>query len=138
MRTTIAIVVAAVVHWLLGAAWFTYFSSAWIAGTRLSEVEIVAAKAHPSAVPYVVSLIANLFMAWALLWVLRRIGAVNAAAGAQVGLVLGLCLAAIPMVTEMVFELRTTKFIVISAMYPLIGCVLMGTIVGAIAAKSAS
>jgi hypothetical protein len=50
--------------------------------------------------------------------------------GITVGLLVGLA-AAVAMVTEMVFEARMQSFILISAAYPLIGCVLMGIIVGA-------
>jgi hypothetical protein len=34
------------------------------------------------------------------------------------------------MITEMVFEIRPVQFIMISAAYPLLGCILMGIIVG--------
>jgi hypothetical protein len=35
------------------------------------------------------------------------------------------------MVTEMVFEVRMQSFILISAAYPLAGCILMGIVLGA-------
>jgi uncharacterized membrane protein (DUF106 family) len=54
----------------------------------------------------------------------------NLVSGAGVGLLVGLA-AAFAMVTEMVFEIRAVSFIMISAAYPLLGCILMGIIVGA-------
>ena len=35
------------------------------------------------------------------------------------------------MITEMVFEMRAVSFMLISAAYPLLGCILMGIILGA-------
>ena len=49
--------------------------------------------------------------------------------GIIVGILIGLA-AAMAMVTEMVFEIRPGSFILISAGYPLVGCVLMGIIIG--------
>ena len=50
--------------------------------------------------------------------------------GIIVGILIGLA-AALAMVTEMVFEIRPGSFILISAGYPLVGCILMGIIIGA-------
>jgi len=38
--------------------------------------------------------------------------------------------ASVAMITEMVFEYRAGPFILISAAYPLLGCILMGAIIG--------
>ena len=46
------------------------------------------------------------------------------------GLLVGIA-TAVAMVTELVFELRPRSFIVIAAGYPLVGCILMGIILGA-------
>jgi hypothetical protein len=50
--------------------------------------------------------------------------------GITVGILVGFA-AALAMVTEMVFEIRPGSFVLISAGYPLVGCILMGIILGA-------
>jgi hypothetical protein len=49
--------------------------------------------------------------------------------GISVGLLVGLA-AAVAMVTEMCFEVRVVPFVMISAAYPFVGCILMGIIIG--------
>ena len=126
-----AAVVAAVAHWVLGAAWFTLLAVPWLAGTRIPESEMAAMKAHPSAMPYVVALVCNLLVAYTLAWVLGKDDAPSAGSGAKTGLALGVGIAAAVIVTEMVFEARTAEFMAIAAGYPVVGSAIMGTILGA-------
>ena len=49
--------------------------------------------------------------------------------GATVGLMVGI-VAALAMITEMVFEMRVASFMMISSGYPLIGSILMGIVLG--------
>jgi hypothetical protein len=49
----------------------------------------------------------------------------------RVGLVLGFGLAFTAMVTELVFEARSGQFLLIAGGYPVVGCVVMGAILGA-------
>ena len=37
-----AVLVAAIVHWLLGAVWFTLFANRWMAGLRMAPEELEA------------------------------------------------------------------------------------------------
>lgn len=127
----IAVVVAAIVHWVLGAAWFTLLADPWVAGTRIPEAEVSAMKAHPSAMPYVVALVCNLFVAYAIAWVLNKDDKPTAGSGAMTGLMLGIGIAAAAMVTELVFEARSAEFMMIAAGYPVVGSAIMGTILGA-------
>jgi hypothetical protein len=55
--------------------------------------------------------------------------------GFRIGLLVGL-VAALAMLTELHFELRPLQFIAISAGAPVVGCALMGMIVGAWKPKS--
>ena len=124
-----AVVLAGITDWLLGAVWFTAFRAPWQAGTRIPPEELQAYMAHPDFWPYIISLLCSILIAYVIAWVLsgRTYTLIH---GIGIGILIGLA-AALAMVTEMVFEIRPVSFIMISAAYPLLGCILMGAIVGA-------
>lgn len=125
-----AVLVAAIVHWLLGAVWFTVFSKAWTAGLRMPEEQLEAYRAHPNFWPYIIAFLCNLILAFVIARVLA-IGEVHTLVrGFRIGILVGLA-AAVALVTEMVFEMMGQTFMAISAGYPLVGCILMGIILGA-------
>ncbi len=125
-----AILVAAVADWLLGAVWFTVFANQWRAGIRMPADELQANMAHPNFWPFLIALLCSLLMAYAIARVVADSETHSLFRGIVVGILIGLA-AAVAMVTEMVFEIRTGPFILISAGYPLVGCILMGIIIGA-------
>ncbi len=127
----LAVVVAAIVHFVLGAAWFTFFADKWIAGLRMTPEQIDYARSHMNPLPYAVAFLCNLFIAYALAWVISRTGQQNIFRGFAVGFSLGLMIAAAALVTELGFERKGPLFIAISAGYPVVGMALTGAIVGA-------
>jgi hypothetical protein len=70
-------------------------------------------------------------MALVLAKVIGWVGQWSAAGGVRVGIVLGLGIAFTAMATAYVFEARPLSFILVSAGYPVVGCMIMGAIVGA-------
>ncbi len=131
-----AVVAAGIADWILGAVWFTGFKNSWQAGTRIPPEELQAYMAHPNFWPYIVSLICSILIAYVIARLLSSYEHHNMFTGIGVGLLIGLA-AAVAMITEMVFEIRAVSFIMISAAYPLLGCILMGVIVGAWRPKGA-
>ena len=130
-----AIALAAVVHFGFGAVWFTALSKPWQAGTRLTPEELQAYMGHPNFWPYLISLLCSLGMALVISWVMGGYCKYNLFRGMLAGLMVGI-VAALAMITEMVFEMRAVSFIMISATYPLLGCVLMGIVLGVWKPKS--
>jgi hypothetical protein len=126
----IAVLLAAVAHFLLGAAWFTLFARPWTAGLRMSPSEIQAAQQNPALTPYIVAFVCNLILAYAIAWVLSRLHEQNVLRGIGVGAVLGF-VAAAAMLTELAFEQRPSSFCWIAVGYPFVGSILMGIIIGA-------
>ena len=126
----VAVLVAAIVHFLLGAVWFTVFSNPWTAGLRMSQEELEAYKAHPNFWPYVIAFLCNLVLAFVIARVLAIGETHTLFRGIRIGILVGLA-TAVAMVTEMVFEMMGPTFMAISAGYPLVGCIIMGIILGA-------
>jgi Protein of unknown function (DUF1761) len=124
-----AVAVAGIADWILGAVWFTAFRAPWQAGTRIPPEELQAYMAHPNFWPYIVSLVCSILIAYVIARVLSSYQTYSLLSGIGIGTLIGLA-AAFAMITEMVFEIRPVQFIMISAAYPLLGCILMGIIVG--------
>lgn len=135
LRGILAVVAAGVAHWIFGAGWFTALGSIWVAGTRIPDAEIAAMRAHPAVGPYVLTLVMDLLMAWALLWLMRRLDQVSVKGGVTVGLLTGVCLIGAAMITEFAFEAKPVSFDIVAVGYPVLGMGIMGLILGAIAAK---
>lgn len=131
-----AIVVAGIADWILGAVWFTVFANQWRAGLRVSPDEMQAYMAHPDFWPYIIAFVCSVILAYVIARLVGSASTHGLFRGISVGLLVGLATAA-AMVTEMVFESRARPFILIAAAYPLIGCILMGIIVGAWKPKAA-
>lgn len=126
-----AVIVSAIAYFVVQGIWFTVFSDAWVAGTRFTEAEVAAAKAHPPTGPYVVAFLCNLIFAYVLAKIIAAARETTALGGARVGLVVGFGIAFTSMVTEFVFEEKPLSFMLISAGVAVIGGVLMGAILGA-------
>ena len=124
-----AVGVSSIVYWLLQAAWFTTFSHQWEAGLRMAPEELAAYKAHPNFWPYLIALLCNFVLAYVIARVLAMGETYSVFRGFRVGLLAGL-VAALAMVTEMVFEVRSEQFMTVAAGCPLVGCTLMGMILG--------
>jgi hypothetical protein len=125
----LAVLVAAIVHWLFGAVWFTVLSKPWQAGLRMSPDELQQYSSHPNFWPYLISFVCNLVIAYVIARVLSGYASYGLFRGIGTGALIGL-VAAMAMLTEMVFEARAGSFMLISALYPLIGCILIGIIIG--------
>ncbi len=125
----IAILIAGIADWLLGAVWFTAFSKQWQAGLRMSPEELQMYMSHPNFWPYLVALLCSCLMAYAIARLVKGSLTHGLFRGINAGILVGLAAAA-AMITEMVFEYRAPAFTLISAAYPLLGCILMGIIIG--------
>jgi hypothetical protein len=124
-----AILVAGVADWVLGAVWFTVFANQWRAGLRMTPDELQSYMSHPNFWPYLVALLCSLLMGYIIARIVAGFATHSLLRGAYTGLLVGFA-TAFAMVTEMVFEVRPGPFILISSAYPLLGCILMGIIIG--------
>jgi hypothetical protein len=126
----LAVIVAAILHWLFGAAWFTMLKQQWLAGLGTTSEKLMAI-GQPAWLPHVVTLIANFAMAYVIGWVILATGPQTLARGLQIAGMLWIGITASVFATELVFEARSLSFFLIVAGYPLIGMLIMGTVLGA-------
>ena len=82
----LAIFVAAVASWLLGALWYGLLGKAWLAALGKTRAELTGPSGKPSPVPFVLSFLAELVMAFVLAGLLPRLGQVTVGSGLMAGL----------------------------------------------------
>jgi Protein of unknown function (DUF1761) len=112
MKTNYAAVfISAIAYWLLGAVWYgVLFSKPWMA---LENISIEQAKSMNPVLPYVITFVLNLLIAYSLAQICIWRNANTVGRGASVGVLLWI------------------------GFFPLAGLVLMGAIIGAWTKKSA-
>jgi hypothetical protein len=126
---TWAVVVAAVVYWLLGAVWFTTLSKPWLEGIGKTMDQLKQEGVHPG-VAYGVAFVCNLVIAYVLGWIVVSTGEQTALRGVTIGALLWFGLVGTTIGTAYIFEARSLTGFVITAGYPLVGMLWMGAIVG--------
>ena len=136
MRTNYAaVIVAAIAYWILGAIWYAaLFGKQWVALEGFTEAQMKGAN---PAVPYIVSFLLEVLIAYSLAQLCIWRNANTIGRGASVGVLVWIgFVGPIALMTYM-FEMRSWTLFAINEFYPLFGLVLMGAILGAWTKKAA-
>jgi hypothetical protein len=124
-----AILVSAVAYWMLGALWYgVLFGQRWMA---LEGITMEQAKSMNPVLPYVITLVLNLLIAFVLSQLCLWRNATTAARGAAVGVLLWIGIVGPIVFTTYMYEMRSKELFAINEVYPLVGLCLMGVILGA-------
>jgi Protein of unknown function (DUF1761) len=124
-----AVIVAAIAYWLLGAVWFgVLFSKPWM---DYEHMTVEQAKSINPVLPYVISFVLNLLIAFVLAQLIQWRSAYTAGRGAAVGAILWIGILGPITFTTYMYEMRPKELFAINEFYPLAGLILMGTILGA-------
>ena len=130
-----AVVVSAVVYWLLGAVWYGFlFSKPWM---ELEHITDAQAKSMNPVLPYIITFALNLLIAFVLAQICTWRNANTAARGAAVGILLWIGFIGPVTYTSYMYEMRPLQLFAINEFYPLVGLCLMGAILGGWTKKSA-
>jgi hypothetical protein len=130
-----AVVVSAVVYWLLGAVWYGFlFSKPWMELEHLTEAQ---AKSMNPVLPYIITFALNLLIAFVLAQICTWRNANTAARGAAVGILLWIGFIGPVTYTSYMYEMRPMQLFAINEFYSLVGLFLMGLILGAWTKKAA-
>ena len=126
----LAVWAAGIVHFMVGAGWYTAFGPAWLAGIGKTEAQVVAEQPN-AAIPMVIGFAVAVIIAYTLAWLLPKLGARSAGSGAASGATLALALIAPTLAMNYGFEARPLSLLLINAGYMVVGLALMGGIIGA-------
>jgi surface polysaccharide O-acyltransferase-like enzyme len=136
MKTNYAAVfISAIAYWLLGAVWYgVLFSKPWMA---LENISVEQAKSMNPVLPYVITFVLNLLIAYSLAQICIWRNANTVGRGASVGVLLWIGFVGPITFTTYMYEMRPKELFAINEFFPLAGLVLMGAIIGAWTKKSA-
>jgi small-conductance mechanosensitive channel len=125
----LAVFVAAVAYWLLGAVWYSLlFRETW---TRLENIDTTKANSANSMAPFIISFLLNLVIASVLAQLCAWRNANTAARGAALGILIWIGFLGPVTYTTYMYEMRPQQLFAINEFYVLVGMCLMGAIVGA-------
>ena len=129
MKTNyLAVIVAAIAYWLLGAIWYgVVFGEAWMA---LEHMTAEQARSMNPVLPYVITLALNVLIAYALAQICIWRNADTLGRGASVGVLLWIGFVGPVTFTTYMYEMRPKELYAINQFFPLAGFVLMGAILG--------
>jgi uncharacterized protein DUF1761 len=136
MKTNyLAVVVSAVLYWLLGAIWFgVLFGKEWMALENLTQEQ---AQGMNRVLSYVITLVLNFLIAFVLAQLCAWRNANTAGRGAAIGVLLWSGIYAPITYTTYMYEMRPKELYAINEFYPLVGLCLMGAILGSMMKKAA-
>jgi surface polysaccharide O-acyltransferase-like enzyme len=136
MKTNyVAVFVSALAYWILGAVWYgALFNKPWMA---LENISMEQAKTMNPVLPYVVTFVLNLLIAFVLAQICIWRGANTAARGAALGILLWIGFVGPVTFTTYMYEMRPMQLFAINQFYPLVGFCLIGAILGAWTKKAA-
>lgn len=125
-----AVLVGAVVYFILGALWYSrgLFGKTWMQNIGKTEEQLKAAFSPWKLVwTFIGSLLAAYGLARALSWIPGS----SISTGGMLGILAGVCFILAPMSINDVMESRPCKLTTVNILYHMIGFVLMGIIIGA-------
>jgi surface polysaccharide O-acyltransferase-like enzyme len=136
MKTNyLAVVVAAIAYWVLGAVWYgALFAKQWMALEHMTEEQ---AKSMNRVLPYIISFVLSILIAYVLAQIIHWRNANTASLGAAVGVILWVGIVGPITFTTYMHEMRPKSLFAINEFYPLAGLILMGAILGAWKKKAA-
>ena len=121
----LAVLIAAVAQWLLGALWYGFvFKARWMALVGIPEGD----KPKNAWFPMVASFVANLVLSTVLAHMVKWSGGTNMQHGIYVGAICWAGFMAPVMFTEHIFERRPAKLFAINAVYWLLAMMIGGGI----------
>jgi hypothetical protein len=126
----LAVLVAAVVFFALGALWYNVFSRPWLDGIG-KTVEQLMKENGGSPMPYVVGFLAIVVMCYTLGWIVQRGMEPTAGNGALTGATVAFGLIGATLALNYGFEARGITLWLINAGYVFVGLVIAGAIIGA-------
>lgn len=123
-----AVVVSAVVYWLLGAVWYTIFSRPFIALMRWTPEDLVRVRNEGSAKELALAFFSSLITAYVLAHFIRHTNSRTVPDGLKTAFWLFVGFTLTTNLNTVLFESRPVGLYLINAGYHLVGFFLMGAL----------
>lgn len=126
----LAVLVAALVFFALGALWYKALQVPWLAGIG-KTFEQLTREQGGSPLPFVIGFVAVLVMCYTLAWIVHKGMTPSAGNGALTGTVVAFGIVGAALALNYGFESRGLTLWLINAGYVVIGLAVSGAIIGA-------
>ena len=123
----LAVVVAAVAAYVLGAVYYMALAKPWMAAAKLTREQV---EGSDNKTAYGLAALASVIGAVVLGILVQATGAENAVEGLLLGLVVGVIVTGVGQIPNYAFQFRGAKLFAIDAGYPLLQMLLGGAILG--------
>ena len=124
-----AVLVCGAVYWLIGGLWYgLVFGNRWMA---LEHMTAATAASMSPVGPYIITFLLDLVITFFLAQICAWRNANTAERGAAVGTILWIGVVAPIAFTTSMYEMRPAELFAINNLYPLVGLVVTGAILGA-------
>lgn len=130
MLEPLNILAAGVAAWLAGALWYGLLGNKWVAALGTTKAALARPKGLPSAVPFLVSLLADVVLAWVLALVLHATFAQGVGAALAWAMVLWMGFILAPMAVNNSFARRRSQLTLIDAGHWLLAALAAGAVLG--------
>ena len=128
----IAVLVAGSVAWVFGGFWYRLLAKPWMEAHGFTSEQVRAHHGNYAAVwPLVVSLLADLVMAWMLAGVIGHLGDITIKNGMISAAFVWFGFVITTLIVNNTFGMRSARLIVIDGGHWLVVLLLMGAIIGA-------
>ena len=125
----LAVWIAAIVFFVLGAIWYTLLSAPWLAAIGKTMEQMTSDQAG-SPLPYIIGFVAILVMCYTLAWLIERLQATTFAGGMGLGAAIAAGFISANLALNYGFEWRAVTLWVINAVYAIVGLAIAGAIIG--------
>lgn len=125
----VAVWIASIVFFVLGAIWYSVMAAPWMAAIGKTMDELTREQGA-SPLPYIVGFAAILVMCYTLAWLMHRLQAATLAAGLRLGAIIAIGFIAATLALNYGFEARSVTLWLINSVYVTVGLALAGAIIG--------
>ena len=129
MGKHVAVWIASIVFFVLGAIWYSLMAGPWMAAIG-KTMEQITREQGSSPLPYAVGFVAILVMCYTLAWLMRRVEATTLAAGLRLGAIVAVGFIAATLALNYGFEARSVTLWLINSAYVVVGLAIAGAIIG--------
>ncbi len=117
-----AVLVAAILHWILGAVWYGIFSTKFIELMAWTPEQMRAIESQSHAKEYILAFLSSLVLAYILAHFVQHTKATNLAGGLQTGFWLWLGFVVTTQLPTVIFEGRKPGLYLLNIGYQFVAC----------------
>ena len=132
-----AVLVAAILHWILGAVWYGVFSNKFIELMAWTPAQLAAIESQSHTRDYILAFVSSLVLVYILAHFLQYTKATNAAGGLQTAFWLWLGFIVTTQLPTVIFEGRKPGLYLLSIGYQFVACMAAGALLAVWIPRSA-